>query len=132
MDCEEHFFVERESLIENCTNQLIGNPSKGGHYFTIWAPRQTGKTWIIRQCAEIIKSTYKDSFIVADLSMQAFTPSETENIPALLNRYKDYLKRLKDNGENPWANQPRRKTDFHLTEAVGHFHLYFWLKMAID
>ncbi|KPA11284.1 hypothetical protein MHK_008516 [Candidatus Magnetomorum sp. HK-1] len=79
MDCEEHFFVERESLIENCTNQLIGNPSKGGHYFTIWAPRQTGKTWIIRQCAEIIKSTYKDSFIVADLSMQAFTPSETEN-----------------------------------------------------
>jgi len=54
------------------------------------------------------------------------------NIPALLDRYKDYLKRLKDNDENPWANQPRRKTDHHLTEAVGHFHLYFWLKMAID
>jgi len=54
------------------------------------------------------------------------------NIPALLLRYKDYLKRLKDYGENPWANQPRRKSDFHLTEAVGHFHLYHWLTMALS
>ncbi|ETR65658.1 MAG: hypothetical protein OMM_13909 [Candidatus Magnetoglobus multicellularis str. Araruama] len=35
-------------------------------------------------------------------------------------------------GNNPWQDQPRRKTDYHLTEAVGHFHLYFWLKMALD
>ncbi|MBF0451805.1 MAG: AAA-like domain-containing protein [Candidatus Magnetomorum sp.] len=54
------------------------------------------------------------------------------NIPALLDRYKHYLKRLKDNGENPWANQPRRKSDFHFTEAVGHFHLYYWLKMVLN
>ena len=53
------------------------------------------------------------------------------NLPALLKRYKDYLKRLKENGLNPWQDQPRRKTDFHLTEAVGHFHLYHWLQMAL-
>jgi hypothetical protein len=53
------------------------------------------------------------------------------NITALLKRYKDYLKRMKECGEDPWADQPRRKSDFHLTEAVGHFHLYHWLSMAL-
>ena len=53
------------------------------------------------------------------------------NIPTLLKRYINFLKRLKESGENPWANQPRRKSDFHLTEAVGHFHLYYWLSMAL-
>lgn len=53
------------------------------------------------------------------------------NLPALLQRYRDYLKRLKVNGLNPWKEQPRRKTDFQLTEAVGHFHLYAWLQEAV-
>jgi predicted AAA+ superfamily ATPase len=30
--------------------QLLGDdPNKGGHYITIWAPRQTGKTWIMQE-----------------------------------------------------------------------------------
>ena len=53
------------------------------------------------------------------------------DLPALLKRYKDYLLRLKAKGINPWKEQPRRKTDLQLTEAVGHFHLYAWLKEAI-
>jgi len=53
------------------------------------------------------------------------------NIPALLCRYKNYLKRMKESGEDLWKDQPRRKSDFHLTEAVGHFHLYHWLSMAL-
>ncbi len=53
------------------------------------------------------------------------------DLPALLIRYKDYLKRLKDKGMNPWKDQPRR-SDLHLTEAVGHFHLYAWLKEAVE
>ncbi|MDM8521409.1 AAA-like domain-containing protein [Anaerolineales bacterium HSG6] len=53
------------------------------------------------------------------------------DLPALLKRYKDYLVRLKEAGHNPWKEQPRRKTDLQLTEAVGHFHLYAWLKEAI-
>ncbi len=53
------------------------------------------------------------------------------DIPALLDRYKDYLARLKVAGVNPWKDQPRRETDFHLTEAVGHFHLFTWLQTAV-
>ncbi len=55
----------------------------------------------------------------------------TLDLPALLKRYKDYLIRLKAKGLNPWKEQPRRRTDLHLTEAVGHFHLYAWLKESV-
>ncbi|MCP4399068.1 MAG: hypothetical protein GY801_17425, partial [bacterium] len=37
VDCEEHFCVTREELVNQSIEQLIGNPEKGGHYFTIWA-----------------------------------------------------------------------------------------------
>jgi len=61
--------------------------------------------------------------------------SPTLDIPALLRRYKEYLARLKANGINPWKEQPRRRgpcgRDHHLSEAVGHFHLYAWLKEAL-
>jgi len=52
------------------------------------------------------------------------------NLGALLNRYKDYLKRLKAKGLNPWKDQPLR-SDLRLTEAVGHFHLYAWLQAVV-
>ncbi len=53
------------------------------------------------------------------------------NLPALLQRYQDYLHRLKVKGLNPWKEQPSRKTDLRLTEAVGHFHLFTWLQAAV-
>jgi len=55
---------------------------------------------------------------------------ERLDLPALLERYKRYLQRLADKGLNPWKEQPRR-ADLHVTEAVGHFHLYSWLDAAI-
>ncbi len=50
IDTEEHYYAPRTELIERAYTQLVGyNPAKGGHYFTVWAPRQTGKTWIMQQ-----------------------------------------------------------------------------------
>lgn len=49
VDKDMHFFVPREELVQKACTELIGeNPEKGGHYITVWAPRQTGKTWIMR------------------------------------------------------------------------------------
>ncbi|MDM8526569.1 ATP-binding protein [Anaerolineales bacterium HSG24] len=60
-----------------------------------------------------------------------FDPTKKNfDLPALLQRYKDYLVRLKAAGHNPWKQQPRRETDLQLTEAVGHFHLFSWLQSA--
>ncbi|MBF0609421.1 MAG: ATP-binding protein, partial [Magnetococcales bacterium] len=50
VNCRSHFCVPRRELIERCAGQLIGDiVDEGGRYFTIWAPRQTGKTWVMRQ-----------------------------------------------------------------------------------
>ena len=70
VDCEEHFCVPRQALIEQCFTQIMGNPDKGGHYFTIWAPRQTGKTWLMHQVKDAIRQRYGDRFAVATMSMQ--------------------------------------------------------------
>ncbi|MEO7327212.1 MAG: hypothetical protein ABI193_01450, partial [Minicystis sp.] len=65
----------------------------------------------------------------SDLLSDVFTPSGL-CLPPLLERYRGYLKRLKARGIDPWKGQPRR-ADLHLTEAVGHFHLYAWLRDAV-
>jgi len=44
------YYVPREALINNAIKQL-----KGGHYITVWAPRQTGKTWIIQEALSRIE-----------------------------------------------------------------------------
>ena len=72
IDKRYNYCVDRKKIIQKCSEQLIGIPEEGGHYFTIWAPRQTGKTWIIRQCIKSIRSIYEENFIVAELSMQPF------------------------------------------------------------
>ncbi len=39
-----HYYVPRTELIEFATQQLLGeNFNDGGHYITVWAPRQRGK-----------------------------------------------------------------------------------------
>jgi hypothetical protein len=70
VDDELHFNVPRFALVEDCVSQLLGHPKKGGHYFTIWAPRQTGKTWLMRQAVARIRRDYPEEYIVATLSMQ--------------------------------------------------------------
>ena len=61
--------MERRELIEHCMEQLIGDPEEGGHYFTIWAPRQTGKTWLMRQAITEIPNRYGDKFAVYHFSL---------------------------------------------------------------
>ena len=50
VDPEIHYYAPRKELIDKAYTQLMGDiPGKGGHYFTVWAPRQTGKTWIMQE-----------------------------------------------------------------------------------
>ena len=45
-----HYYAPRKELIARAFTQLVGeNPSEGGHYITVWAPRQTGKTWVMQE-----------------------------------------------------------------------------------
>ncbi|MCP5049351.1 MAG: AAA family ATPase [bacterium] len=50
VNIKTHYYVPREALIERAYTRLIGEvPEEGGHYITVWAPRQTGKSWLMLQ-----------------------------------------------------------------------------------
>jgi len=71
VEAKANFGVERRELVEKCVEQLIGAPEEsGGHFFTIWGPRQTGKTWIMRQAIAEIRAKHGDKFAIGALSMQ--------------------------------------------------------------
>jgi len=70
VDRDIHYHAPRRELIESAYMQLVGeNPGKGGHYITVWAPRQTGKTWIMQQAVRKIRE--RGDFEVAIISMQS-------------------------------------------------------------
>jgi len=71
VEAQAHYCVDRKALVGSCVAQLIGTPEEGGgHYFTIWAPRQTGKTWLMRQAMAAVGRGRPDEFLVGMMSMQ--------------------------------------------------------------
>jgi len=84
VDCEDHFCVQRHELVKRCTQQLIGNPRKGGHYFTIWASRQNGKTWLMREVKKKLAANQNTDFIIGDMSVQGVILKDEEPADAFL------------------------------------------------
>ncbi|HSO00870.1 MAG TPA: hypothetical protein VLS89_21410, partial [Candidatus Nanopelagicales bacterium] len=81
VDLRYHFGVERRELVERCVAQLLGEEDEGGHFFTIWAPRQAGKTWLMRRAIEEICARHGERFLVGTFSMgsTAMDDNEPEN-----------------------------------------------------
>jgi hypothetical protein len=74
VDTDLHYYVPRNALVEQGLTQLVGEaPDKGGHYITVWAPRQCGKTWIMIQILRRLQNEkqYEGLDVVA-LSLQHF------------------------------------------------------------
>jgi len=64
-----HYSVPRKALITQVLLQLKGDElEEGGHYMTIWAPRQTGKTSIMQEV--FFKLKQEPQFEVVLLSLQ--------------------------------------------------------------
>jgi len=64
-----HYYAPREALIANALTQLKGDaPEEGGHYITVWAPRQTGKSWIMREV--VLTLQQENQFDVVILPLQ--------------------------------------------------------------
>ncbi len=76
VDTRFHFGVERLELVRRCVEQLVGEPNEGGHFFTIWAPRQVGKTWLMRRAIQEIRAQYGDRFAIGALSMQGLLKAD--------------------------------------------------------
>ncbi|MCP4150801.1 MAG: ATP-binding protein [bacterium] len=64
-----HYCVPRIALIKKAYTQLMGeHPEEGGHYYTVWAPRQTGKTWTLHQVLHRLQNN--DSFDVLKIDLE--------------------------------------------------------------
>jgi hypothetical protein len=80
---KSHYYVPRETLITNAIRELKGEElDEDGHYITVWAPRQTGKTWIMQQVVSIIEPD--DQFDVVYLSLQFLYEENDADIVAQL------------------------------------------------
>ena len=91
LDLDLHYYAPRQKLINKAFNQLIGN-NKGGHYITVWAPRQSGKTWTLQQVVKKIKLL--DMFEVAIISMGSGKSIETRKgiLNLFCSRISEFLK----------------------------------------
>ncbi|MDM8516202.1 AAA-like domain-containing protein [Desulfobacterales bacterium HSG16] len=77
IDKELNYYAPRNGLIEKAYCRLIGEKmEKGGHYITVWASRQTGKTWIMQQVVKKVRE--QDDFEVAIITMQSAKTVETD------------------------------------------------------
>ncbi len=86
VDCRHHFCVSRTELVQRCVEQLVGIPDEGGHYFTIWSPRQCGKTWLMRQVARGIAQEHPNQFEIGMMSMQGVLFSDYPKVDEFLPR----------------------------------------------
>ncbi len=94
VDTDLHYYVPREQLIEQACQQLLGEDlNKGGHYFTVWASRQTGKSWIMLEAIYRLKAN--EAFEVAILSMQSTSnaKNQEEVLEILVMRLKEWFRR---------------------------------------
>ena len=57
IDTALHYYVPRQGLIDTAVAHLVGeDPTRGGHYMTVWAPRQRGKSWILNQAVQQLRA----------------------------------------------------------------------------
>jgi hypothetical protein len=76
---KRHYYAPREKLIQQAYTQLVGEyPDEDGHYITVWAPRQCGKTWMMQEVLETIKKT--GQYEIGIISMQRAKKEENEKI----------------------------------------------------
>ncbi len=72
-----HYYAPRKALIDYVYQTLLGDdPSQIGHYVTVWGPRQSGKTWVMREI--LTRFAANNQYEVALLSMQPTKTIESE------------------------------------------------------
>ena len=76
IETNRNFYAPREKLINKTMDQIIGDPKQGGHYITIWAPRQTGKSTLMDFIVQEIMK--RGDFEVGMISLQSAKNDKTD------------------------------------------------------
>jgi hypothetical protein len=71
-----HYYAPRAKLIAQVYGQLRGeNPLVGGSYITVWAPRQTGKSWVMQEVRTRLLAD--PQFAVVKLNLQILQQADS-------------------------------------------------------
>ena len=94
VDTDLHYYAPRTTLLDRAMTQLQGeNPEKGGHYITVWAPRQTGKSSVMLEAVKRLREL--EQFEVAILTLESakgYTDDETV-LQIFMNELRLFLER---------------------------------------
>jgi len=86
VDTDLHYYVPRQELVDRACAELLGeDPAKGGHYVTVWAPRQRGKTWVMGQAITALRR--EPAFQVVYLTVESLkTTDDLDRVAQLIAR----------------------------------------------
>jgi predicted AAA+ superfamily ATPase len=69
LNTKVNYYAPRQQLIERTLTRLVGEvPEEGGHYITVWPPRQTGKSWLMQQI--LLKLRQHERFDVVKVNLE--------------------------------------------------------------
>jgi predicted AAA+ superfamily ATPase len=92
IDTEEHYYAPRIELTDNAYPRLTGdNPVKGEYYITVWAPRQTGKTWVMQQVMFRLKKDPRFDVLKINLEDQKDKKITSEILQSIARKIGDGL-----------------------------------------
>ncbi len=115
VNTESHYYAPRTALIDLACTQLVEErPDEGGLYFTIWAPRQTGKTWISHQALFRIRED--ERFHVVKCNLQ---------VPGIEDRFKacaQYIINDINQKTGEHIAPIKSESDFQAAFAKGSLH----------
>ena len=114
IDTELHYYAPRKEVLDFACGQLVGeNPEKGGHYITVWAPRQTGKTWALKEV--LFKAREDRRFDALKINLEILKTEED------IGRILLYIEKKMARGLNKkaiGADTPEKFGDLFLKEAL--------------
>ncbi|VEN73238.1 conserved hypothetical protein [Candidatus Desulfarcum epimagneticum] len=114
IDPDLHYYAPRTDLIGSAVLQLTGeNPQKGGNYITVWAPRQTGKSWALKEV--LFKLREDKRFDALKINLEILKTEED------IGRILMYIEKKMARGLNKkavGADTPEKFGDLFLKEAL--------------
>jgi len=109
-----HYYAPRTKLIERAVLQLLGeSPDEGGHYITVWAPRQTGKSGTLKEALFKLRENIR--FDVLKINLEVLKTEKD------IGRILMYIEKTMARGLNKKitsANTPEKFGDLFLKEAL--------------
>ncbi len=112
------YYAPREALVDFAMRQLLGDPvDEGGHYMTIWAPRQTGKTWTMLEVVKRLRQSAEFDVIMISAESAKYEQNH-ETILYILLRELRYFSDRNFPERITWDDFPKLFTRTYLSKPL--------------